>query len=77
MKKSLNYILSNSGKFNHFEVAKILHKRNQLKKIFCGYPWFKLKNEDIPKSLVVSKSFYSILKYLIRNNSKLEKNTNP
>ena len=73
MKKSLNYILSTSGKYHYFEVAKILYKRNQLKKIFCGYPWVKLKNENIPKRLVDSKSFYNILRYLIRNNSKLEK----
>ena len=64
MKKSLNYILSTSGKYHYFEVAKILYKRNQLKKIFCGYPWVKLKNENIPKSLVDSKSFYNILRYL-------------
>ena len=29
----LKYILSNSGKFHHFEVAKVLYERNQLDKI--------------------------------------------
>ncbi len=65
--KKLKYILTNSGKFHHFEVAKILFKRNQLKKIICGYPWFKLKNEKIPKELVESLGIYNIVKYPFRN----------
>ena len=71
--KKLKYILSNSGKFHHFEVAKILHKRNQLSKIICGYPWFKVKNEKIPKNLVETQGIYNILKYPIRNNSFFSK----
>ena len=45
--KKYKYILSNSGKFHHFEVAKELYKRNQLEKIICGYPWFKLRYEVV------------------------------
>ena len=71
--EKLKYILTNSGKFHHFEVAKILHKRNQLKKIICGYPWFKIKNEKIPKEFVHSLGVYNILKYPIRNFSSLQK----
>ncbi len=65
--EKLKYILTNSGKFHHFEVAKILFKRNQLKKIICGYPWFKIKNEKIPKELVESLGIYNIVKYPFRN----------
>jgi len=62
--KKFNYILSCSGKFHYFEVAKILHERNQLTKIVCGYPWIKLKNEKIPKNLVGSHGIFNILNYL-------------
>ena len=51
MNSKLKYILSLSAKFTYFESAKILYRRNQLYKIICGYPWFKLRNEGIPKSL--------------------------
>ena len=71
--RKLKYILSNSGKFHHFEVAKILYKRNQLEKIICGYPWFKLKDEKISKRFVESQGIYNILKYPIRNNSYFQK----
>ena len=71
--KKYKYILSNSGKFNHFEVAKELYKRNQLEKIICGYPWFKLRFENIPKDLVLAKGGYNIIKYPFRNNSYFEK----
>lgn len=71
--KKYKYILSNSGKFHHFEVAKELYKRNQLEKIICGYPWFKLRYENIPKDLVLAKGGYNIIKYPFRNNSYFEK----
>ena len=58
--KKLNYLLSNSGKFHHFELGKELYKRNQLTKIVCGYPWFKLKHEKIPKHLVESRGFFQM-----------------
>ena len=69
----LNYILSNQGKFHHFEVAKILYKRNQLKKIICGYPWFKLKHESIPKKLVASLGFLRILREPIHRSPYFKK----
>ena len=71
--RKLNYILSNPGKFHHFEVGKILYKRNQLKKIICGYPWFKLKNESIPKKLVASHGFLRILQEPIISSSYFNK----
>ena len=62
MNSKLKYILSLSAKFTYFESAKILYQRNQLNKIICGYPWFKLRNEGIPKSFISSHSIYNILK---------------
>ena len=59
----LKYILSASGKFLLFETGRILYQRNQLEKIICGYPWFKLKNENIPKDFVISSGLYNILRY--------------
>jgi len=69
----LNYILSNPGKFHHFEVGKILYKRNQLKKIISGYPWFKLKQENIPKEFVVSHGLLRILQEPIISNPHFNK----
>ena len=40
--------MSTAGKFHHFELGKVLYKKNQLSKIISGYPWFKLK-EGIKK----------------------------
>ena len=69
----LNYILSNQGKFHHFEVAKILYKRKKNKKIICGYPWFKLKHESIPKKLVASLGFLRILREPIHRSPYFKK----
>jgi len=59
----LKYILSASSKFLLFETGRILHQRNQLEKIICGYPWFKLKKENIPKDFIIANGLYNILKY--------------
>lgn len=55
------FLISNIGKFHHFELARELYKLNQLSKIICGYPWFKLKNEGLPKNKIVSNSLNTIL----------------
>ena len=68
----LKYLLSNSGKFHHFELAKVLYKRNQLTKIICGYPWFKLKYEKIPKSFVESHGIFNTVRYFVGDNNKLK-----
>ena len=69
----LNYILSNAGKFHHFEIGKVLYKKNQLKKIICGYPWFKLKHENIPKELVASHGLLRIIREPIISNPYFRK----
>jgi len=58
----IKYILSNSAKFHHFELAKALYRNGQLNKIICGYPWFKLKKEKIPKNLVCASGLLRILR---------------
>ena len=67
-----NYLLSNAGKFHHFELAKVLYKRKQLSQIVCGYPWFKLKYEKIPKHLVEAHGFFNILNAFFRSYHKLK-----
>ena len=69
----LNYILSNAGKFHHFELGKALYQKKQLKKIICGYPWFKLKYEKIPKELVESHGLLRIIREPIISNPYFKK----
>ena len=64
--EKIKYILSNSGKFHHFEVAKALYRKDQLTKIVCGYPWFKLKKEKIPKNYVKCFGVFNGLTFLLR-----------
>ena len=45
----MKVVLSTIGKFWLFDLARQLHKRDALTSIFSGYPWFKLKDEGIPK----------------------------
>jgi glycosyltransferase involved in cell wall biosynthesis len=52
-----NFLLSCHGRFHYFEIAKIIYKNNQLSQIVSGYPWFKLKNENLPKNKVTIVAF--------------------
>jgi alpha-maltose-1-phosphate synthase len=45
-------VLSTIGKFHTFDLARQMHQRGALTSIFSGYPWFKLKNEGLPKDKV-------------------------
>lgn len=40
------------GKSQNFHLARYLHRQNALECIFTGFPWFKLKEELIPKEKV-------------------------
>jgi glycosyltransferase involved in cell wall biosynthesis len=40
------------GKFHHFHLARYLHAQGDLEAIYCGYPWFKLKGEGLPRNKV-------------------------
>jgi len=46
--------LSVPGKFHTFDLARELHARGALAKVFTGYPHFKLKREGLPKGMVHS-----------------------
>jgi starch synthase len=48
----MRVVLSTIGKFHTFDLARQLHKRHALGAIFSGYPWFKLKNESLPRESV-------------------------
>jgi starch synthase len=48
----MRVVLSTIGKFHTFDLARQLHKRGALRTIFSAYPWFKLKNERLPKESV-------------------------
>jgi len=44
--------LSTIGKFHSFDLARQMHERGALTSIFSGYPWFKLKNDGLPREKV-------------------------
>jgi len=48
----MRVVLSTIGKFHSFDLARQLHGRGVLGAIFSGYPWFKLKNESLPRKSV-------------------------
>jgi starch synthase len=43
-----------SGKFHHFHLARHLHGVGDLEAIFTAYPWFKLRDEGLPRNRVRS-----------------------
>ena len=51
-KLKMKVMLSSIGKFHTFDMARELSMRGLLGGIFTGYPNFKLKKENLPKSLV-------------------------
>ena len=40
------------GVFHHFELARQLHEREHLEKIYSTFPWARLKREGLPRELV-------------------------
>ena len=67
---NFKYLLSNSRKFHHPEVAEILYKHNKLTKLVCGSPLFKLKDYSLPKDLIDTSYLINALRYFIPNTSK-------
>jgi len=67
---NLKYLLSNSRKFHHPEVAEILYKHNKLTKLVCGSPLFKFKDYNLPKDLIDTSYLINALRYFIPNTSK-------
>lgn len=48
----MKVIISVGGKFHAFHLARQLEKRGYLYKIFTSYPWFRVKEENIPQNKV-------------------------
>jgi alpha-maltose-1-phosphate synthase len=48
----MQVVLSTIGKYHSFDLARQLHKRNDLKVVFSGYPSFKLRREGLPTGKV-------------------------
>ena len=48
----MRVVLSTIGKFHTFDLAREMHQRGALTSIFSGYPWFKLKNQGLPRQKV-------------------------
>ena len=44
--------LSTIGKFHTFDLARQMHKRGALTAVYSGYPWFKLRDEGLPRENV-------------------------
>jgi len=73
MNPKLKYILSCSGKNHYVDIAKILSNKNQLSKIICGYPWFKLKKYNIDKEYVSANGLYRILREPLISQKKFKR----
>ena len=69
---SFKYLLSNSRKFHHPQVAKVLYEHGKLTKLVCGSPWFKLKDKKVPKNLIDMNFFINALRYFVPSNNKLK-----
>jgi starch synthase len=50
----MDVVLSVSGKFHTFDLARELHARQALNSVFTGYPRFKLKGEGLPADKIRS-----------------------
>lgn len=48
----MKVVLSVSGKFHIFDLAREMHARQSLEAVFSGYPRFKLRNEKLPQDKI-------------------------
>lgn len=62
----MKFIIASSGKYHHFNLAKSLFKKDNLSKIFTGYPWFKIKREMIPKEYVFCIGIFEVIIFFIK-----------
>ncbi len=63
----LKYLLSNSRKFHHLEVAKILYKNNKLSKLICGSPFLNLKENKLSKNLIDNCYIINSIRHFVPN----------
>jgi len=50
----MRVVLSVIGRFHFFDLARQLHRRGALERIFTGYPRWKLRDEQIPDPLIAT-----------------------
>lgn len=50
--------VSTLGKFHTFDLARQLHKRGHLSRIYTGYPQFKLRDEGLPGSIISTFPYF-------------------
>jgi glycosyltransferase involved in cell wall biosynthesis len=48
----MRVVLSTTGRFHSFDLARELHSHGALQAIFTGYPRFKLRGEQLPQELI-------------------------
>lgn len=48
----MQIVLSTIGRFHTFDLARQLHAHGVLKRVFTGYPRWKLRNEAIPQDMI-------------------------
>ena len=48
----MRVVLSTISKFHTFDLARQLLRHGVLSRIYSGYPWWKLKDEHVPRSMV-------------------------
>ena len=52
--KAMQVVLSTIGRFHTFDLARQMHQRGFLKKVFSGYPRCKLRQEDLPADSITT-----------------------
>jgi alpha-maltose-1-phosphate synthase len=48
----MKIVQASFGVFHHFELARELHRRGHLDRIYSTYPWRRLEREGLPRNLV-------------------------
>jgi glycosyltransferase involved in cell wall biosynthesis len=48
----MKIVQASFGVFHHFELARELHRRGHLDRIYSTYPWRRLEREGVPRNLV-------------------------
>lgn len=71
----MNVILSCIGKFHHFDLARQLHARGDLGRIYTGYPFWKLKDERIPLDKIGSFPLFQSAYMLMSRSSRISDRT--
>ena len=66
------YLLSNSRKSHHLEVAKILHQNNKLSKLICGSPFLGLKANQLPTNLIDNCYLINSIRHFVPNIDRLK-----